>query len=77
MTNQAPPSWSNGYSYYISFVDAYSIYTWIYLLKQKSDALSEFKLFQKFVDTQFQVKIKSIMPSCDGDFMTFTNFLNE
>jgi histone deacetylase 1/2 len=33
-----------GYHYYISFVDAYSKFTWIYLLKSKSDALVVFIL---------------------------------
>lgn len=32
----------NGYHYYVSFVDAYSWYTWIYLLKQQSDVPSTF-----------------------------------
>lgn len=33
---------SEGHSYYISFVDAYSRYTWLYLVKNKSEALAKF-----------------------------------
>ncbi|KAH9726030.1 retrovirus-related pol polyprotein from transposon RE1 [Citrus sinensis] len=35
-----------GYTYYISFVDDFSRYTWIYPLKLKSEALEVFKLFK-------------------------------
>ncbi|KAE8710348.1 L-ascorbate oxidase-like protein [Hibiscus syriacus] len=38
---------SNGYRYYISFVDAYSRFMWVYLLKEKSQALYAFRLFQR------------------------------
>lgn len=30
---------SQGYSYYIAIVDTYTKYTWLYFLKQKSEAL--------------------------------------
>ncbi|KAH9725758.1 retrovirus-related pol polyprotein from transposon RE2 [Citrus sinensis] len=43
----------NGYKDYISFVDDYSRYTWIYPLKLKSDALAVFKLFKLQVENQF------------------------
>lgn len=36
----------DGYTYYINFVDDFSIYTWIYHLKLKSEALSVFKWFR-------------------------------
>ena len=34
------------YQYYISFVDDFNMYTWIYPLKLKSEALEVFKLFK-------------------------------
>ena len=36
--------------YYVSFIDDYSKFTWIYLLKYKSEVLSIFQEFQKFVE---------------------------
>lgn len=33
---------TNGYKYYVHFIDFYSRFTWIYMLKQKSDALTAF-----------------------------------
>ncbi|KAK9224840.1 hypothetical protein WN943_009878 [Citrus x changshan-huyou] len=41
----APITSLNGYKYYISFIDDYSRYTWIYPLKTKSQALSVFIIF--------------------------------
>lgn len=34
---------SCGYSYYITFVDAHTRFTWIYFLKHKSEAILAFK----------------------------------
>ena len=55
------PVVSSGYTYYISFVDAYSKFVWIYLLKRKSEALEVFKMFKTKVEVQFQTKIKGKM----------------
>ncbi|KAG8475880.1 hypothetical protein CXB51_032703 [Gossypium anomalum] len=41
---------SEGHSYYISFVDAYSRYTWLYLIKNKSEALAKFLHLYKFIE---------------------------
>lgn len=49
-----------GYYYYMAFVDSYTRFTWLYLIKQKSDALSTFQNFHKLIDTQFSVKIKAV-----------------
>jgi histone deacetylase 1/2 len=38
------------HDYYVSFIDGYSNFTWIYLLKKKSDALAAFVNFQKLVE---------------------------
>lgn len=35
----------NGFRYYISFMDVYNCYTWIYFLQSKSDAFSTFRKF--------------------------------
>jgi hypothetical protein len=38
------------YKYYISFTDDYSKFTWIYLLKFKSEVIQKFHEFQSLVD---------------------------
>jgi histone deacetylase 1/2 len=45
------------YTYYVSFIDDYSRYTWIYLLRRKSDVFHVFHDFQKIVERQFDKKI--------------------
>lgn len=51
---------NNWYSYYIELVDDFYRYTWIYMLKHKSDAFNAFKLFQIYVSTQLSTKIKAL-----------------
>lgn len=48
----SPSSSSSGsYNYYIAFVYPSPKYSWIYLLKKKSDGISTFNLFQIYVQT--------------------------
>nr|GEX30398.1 cysteine-rich RLK (receptor-like protein kinase) 8 [Tanacetum cinerariifolium] len=50
---------TNGkYRYFLTIVDDFSRVTWIYLLVQKSDACSVLVAFFKFVQTQFDKKVK-------------------
>ena len=46
-----------GQEYYVSFIDAYSRFTWIYLLKHKSDVFDVFLKFQAHVERLLQHKI--------------------
>lgn len=55
---------SCGYSYYMTFVDAHSKFTWLYFLKQKSKALTAFKQFSQLIKTQFNAIIKSVQSNC-------------
>ena len=48
------------HEYYVSFIDDFSKYVWIYLLKKKSDVYQVFLNFQNFVERQFQCKIKTM-----------------
>ncbi|KAF7811382.1 Retrovirus-related Pol polyprotein from transposon TNT 1-94 [Senna tora] len=50
----------NGASYYISFIDACSKFTWIYPLKNKSNALQAFTEFKKMVELQTGFSIKAL-----------------
>lgn len=66
-----------GYSYYITFVDTYTKFTWIYFLKAKSDALKAFTQFKALIQNQFQASIKAIQSDWGGEFRAFTALLNE
>jgi transposase len=43
--------------YYVSFIDDFSKFTWIYLLKHKSEVFKRFKEFQALVESLFDRKI--------------------
>ena len=43
--------------YYVSFIDDYSKFTWIYLLKYKSEVFSVFQEFQNLLNDTLIEKI--------------------
>ena len=53
----APHLSLEGYRFYISFVDDYSRYTWIFPLCLNSEALTVFTYFSKMIEQQFQLQI--------------------
>lgn len=73
----APYLYSSGYSYYIMFVDACTRFTWIYFLKNKSDALAAFNQFHTLIKTQFSATLKAIQIDWGGEFRVFTKNLIE
>lgn len=48
----------NGYRYFLTIVDDYSHYIWIFLLRSKYDVLSIIPQFFTYVETQFNARIK-------------------
>ena len=50
----------SGFRYYMPFVDVRTRFTWLYLLKNKSDALTVFKQFKSIVELQFDKHIKAL-----------------
>ena len=66
-----------GYRYYISFVDEYSRFLWIFPMNNKSQAFDIFVRFYAFVLNQFNVTVKCLQSDGGGEFLskTFINFL--
>jgi hypothetical protein len=56
------------YTYYVSFIDDYSKYTWIYLLKKKFDVFSVFQGFQRLVERKFNRKLLSMQSDWGGEY---------
>ena len=56
----APVYSRNGFRYCVSFLDAFSRYTWVYPISCKSDVLPVFKKFQIYVERYFESKIKTV-----------------
>ena len=46
------------FSYYVIFVDDYTRFTWLFLLKHKNEVLFVFKHFKALVENQFSTSIK-------------------
>jgi histone deacetylase 1/2 len=51
------PLFVGKYSYYVSFIDDFSKFTWIYLLKKSSEVHQVFLNFQQLVERKFDRKI--------------------
>lgn len=64
-----------GNLYYVSFIDMSSRFTWVYLLKRKSQVLECFLQFQKMVFTQFGKHIKKFQSDWGGEFRAFASVL--
>ena len=64
----APITFINDFQYYVLFVDAYSKFTWLYLLKHKSNVLDVFKFFKATVENQLNSKIKTLRSDNGGEF---------
>lgn len=67
----------DNYKYFITFIDHKSRYTWVYLLKYKSDAFACFKRFTFFVANQFGKTIKILRTDNGGEYVNhvFKDFL--
>ena len=63
--------------YYVSFIDDFSKFTWIYLLKFKSEVLSIFQEFQKRIERQFDRKILTVQSDWGGEYEKLNSFFRD
>ena len=63
-----PVSSPSGYKYYVLFLDHYSNFLWTFPLFRKSQVYDIFVNFNTFVNTQFDLKIKSFQCDHRGEF---------
>jgi hypothetical protein len=54
--------------YYVSFIDDFSMNTWIYFLRKKSEVFDKFKEFKALVENQTEKKIKVLRTDNGGEF---------
>ena len=57
-----------GSIYFLTFIDDFSRKTWIYFLKQKSEAFEKFKEFKTLVEKQSGLYIKVLRSDRGGEF---------
>jgi hypothetical protein len=61
-----------GYDLFITFVDDYSRYGYIYPIKERSKALDKFKIFKVEVENQHDKRIKIVRSDRGGSTMVGT-----
>ncbi|KAK8951797.1 hypothetical protein KSP39_PZI003445 [Platanthera zijinensis] len=65
-----------GSRYMLVLIDDYSRYTWVYFLKEKSEAFRLFVEFKELVEGRLNLKIKKLRTDNGGEFVSseFSNF---
>jgi histone deacetylase 1/2 len=61
----------------VSFIDDFSKYTWIYLIKHKSDVFQVFKNFQNLVERKFDKNIISMQTKWGGEYEKLYSFFQQ
>ena len=63
-----------GKNYFVTFIDDYSRYTKVYLIKRKDEAFDVFLTYKAEVENQLNKKIKRIRSDRGGEYVLFNNF---
>jgi hypothetical protein len=64
-------------SYYVCFVDDFSKYSWVYLIRHKSEVFQNFHTFQKLVKRTFNRKILSMQNDWGGEYQKLNTFFTQ
>jgi histone deacetylase 1/2 len=64
-----------GFKYYVSFIDAFSKFTWIYLLRAKSEVEQVFIRFQAHVERLLNLKILCVQSDWGGEYQRLHQYL--
>jgi histone deacetylase 1/2 len=64
----------SGHQFYVSFVDAYSLFTWLYLLKHKSNVFQIFLQFQQHVERLLNKKIIHVQSDWGDEYHRLNKF---
>jgi hypothetical protein len=67
------------YRYFVTFIDDYSRFTWVYFLRSKAEVFSIFQTFVAYVETQFSTCVKILRSDSGGEYMShaFQSFLQQ
>ena len=65
------------YKYFVTVIDDYTRFNWIYFLRSKSEVFPMFKAFLALIETQFYAKIKILRSDSGGEYMSneFQHFI--
>jgi hypothetical protein len=64
----------NGNRYYVSFIDAFSRYTWVFPIQSKSDVQPTFLKFQVMIERFLNTKIKSVQIDWGGEYRSLNTY---
>lgn len=70
------PTSVGSHSYYVSFVDDFSKFTWIYLLKRKSEVFQCFHDCQHLIERRFDRKILALQTDWGGEYQRLNSFFS-
>ncbi len=71
------PTSVGGKQYYVSFIDDFSKFTWIYLIKFKSEVIQKFHEFQALVERLFNRKILAMQSDWGGEYEKLNSFFTK
>jgi hypothetical protein len=71
------PESADHFKYYVSFIDDYSKFTWIYLIKFKSEVLKKFHEFQALVERLFDRKIIAMQTNWGAKYEKLNSFFTK
>jgi transposase InsO family protein len=69
----------NGDRYFITFIDDYSRYDYVYLMRHKSESFEKFKEFKTEVENQLNKSINALRSDRGGEYLSyeFTMYLKK
>lgn len=70
------PSWS-GQQYFISLIDDYSRYVYIFLIHEKSQLLGVFKSFKSDIENQLNKRVKKVKYDSDNEYYNIYDVSSE
>lgn len=73
----SPVASVTGVHYFLLFIDDFSHFTWLYLLKSKYETYPIFLKFKALVETQFSTKIKALHSNWGGEYKCISTFLSQ
>lgn len=56
------------HKYFVTFIDDYTHYTWVYFLRSKSEVFKTFQIFHALIETQFSAKIRILQSDSSGEY---------
>ena len=65
------------YQYYVSFIDNFSKFTWIYLLRNRSEVFQVFLNFQQHVERLFNRKIITMQTDWGVEYQKLNSFFSK